>query len=68
MCPKLSGTQLCTYCTIRAGKGVGLRERGQAGGGRVGVAVAGDCDTPKIFAYDIKRCRQILGILASNAP
>lgn len=53
VCPELSGTQLCTYCTIRAGKGVGQRERGQVGGGRVGVAVAGDCDTPKIFAYDI---------------
>lgn len=23
VCPELSGTQLCTYCTIRAGKGVG---------------------------------------------
>lgn len=48
VCPELSGTQLCTYCTIRAGKGVGQRESGG-----FGVAVAGDCDTPKIFAYDI---------------
>lgn len=32
VCPELSGTQLCTYCTIRAGKGVGQRESGKVGG------------------------------------